>query len=88
MKKPSEWTIRHYAGITAGILLLILIIQNRHPVTLRFFWGQFELSMLLFLPLVFAGGMVAGYAIRRKKNKPRNEEEEEKKPVAKETAIK
>ena len=77
MKKPSQWTFRQYAGIAAGLLLLVLLFQNRHPVTLYFLWGKFDLSMLFFLPLVFVGGMVAGYAIRRKQHKSKEEKKED-----------
>lgn len=66
MKNPIPKSIRREVAVVIGVFLLILMVQNRHPVSLRFFFWDFEITMLLLLPLVGLAGMIAGYALRGK----------------------
>jgi len=54
--------------IAIGILIAligVIIIQNTQVVSVRFLFWEWQMSRVLFIPLVALGGFVAGYLLAR-----------------------
>lgn len=53
-------------AVICSVIILVLIIQNRGPVTLNLLFWNFPISLALLIPFVFLTGMVSGYVLRRR----------------------
>jgi len=49
------------AVLSAGVLGIIILLQNTQVVTLRFLFWKIEMSGIIFLPLVTLAGFAIGY---------------------------
>jgi len=53
-------------AVVLGVLVLVLVIQNRGAVTFNLLFWNFAISLALLIPFVFLLGMVVGYVLRRR----------------------
>ncbi len=58
--KPSHW-----AGITLGVLCLILLIQNAQVVSFNVFFWKISMSRIIAFPLLVLVGAAIGYLLGR-----------------------
>lgn len=66
----SAKKVRTWAAIVSGVLILIVVLQNLHPLPVKILFWQPEIPGIILLPFVFLLGMVVGYIVRRKTAEP------------------
>lgn len=54
---------KQIALITAGILFLILLLQNTHVVMLHFLFWEFGMSQIILIPLILLLGLGVGFFV-------------------------
>ena len=52
--------------VAAGVLFLIILLQNTQVVTLRFLFWEFGMSQIILIPLAVLLGVGVGYILGRK----------------------
>lgn len=60
-KKKAKWIA---IAVLVG-LIGVIVIQNTQVVSVRFFFWEWQMSRVLFIPLVALSGFVAGYLLAR-----------------------
>ncbi len=63
MAMTKKQKIRLWSGVAAAVLIVILIIQNRDPVTTMVFFWEFTISRSLLLIVTLAVGAGLGYYV-------------------------
>jgi uncharacterized integral membrane protein len=51
--------------ITVILLLVVVMVQNAHPVQFRFLNWTYDVSQLLLVLIVFAVGFLSGFAVAK-----------------------
>ena len=55
--------IKHYAGIAAGLILVIFILQNMTVVDVRFLFWHLSVSRAIMIFILLAIGIVIGWLL-------------------------
>lgn len=55
--------IKIFIGIALLFLVILFVLQNVEPVTLQFLLWSFSLSRALMFFIIFALGMIVGWAL-------------------------
>ncbi len=55
------------ALIVAGVLALIVLLQNSEVVTVKFLFWHFAMSQIILLPLTVLAGFAAGFVVGKKR---------------------
>ncbi|NKE69272.1 lipopolysaccharide assembly protein LapA domain-containing protein [Candidatus Manganitrophus noduliformans] len=55
--------IKVFIGITLLFLVILFVLQNVEPVTLQFLLWSFSLSRALMFFIIFALGIIVGWAL-------------------------
>ena len=60
-------TFKKIAIIIFLIMVIIFILQNTQPVTLRFLFWQLTMSRILLYPILLMIGFITGWVFKRQK---------------------
>ncbi len=63
-KSSSGAAVKRALIVILAILVLILLIQNIHVVTVKFLFWQISMSLALLFPLVLIIGLIMGMLIQ------------------------
>lgn len=68
-KKPAKSSIKFKSWVAGvlSVIVLVLVIQNRHPVEVELLFWEFHVSGVILLLFVFLIGIVVGYVVRRRR---------------------
>lgn len=63
MSRCSVRQIKIFIGIALLFLVILFVLQNVEPVTLQFLLWSFSLSRALMFFIIFALGIIVGWAL-------------------------
>jgi uncharacterized integral membrane protein len=59
------------AGLVVGILLLIVLVQNREVVTLHLYFWQISMPQIILIPIVLLIGFAGGFIVAKMTGRPK-----------------
>lgn len=60
-----NWRPKTWLGLALTVLVAVLVLQNTEVVEIRLLFWSLSMSRALLLPLVFAAGLLVGWALHR-----------------------
>lgn len=63
--------VKRLLGLVALLLVTVLVLQNTQVVEIRFLFWTLSMSRALLVPLVFAAGLLVGWALHGPHRPPR-----------------
>ena len=61
----NNWRPKTWLGLALIVLVAVLVLQNTEVVEVRLLFWSLSMSRALLLPLVFAAGLLVGWALHR-----------------------
>lgn len=65
-----NWRAKNWLGLALIALVAVLVLQNTEVVEVRLLFWTLSMSRALLLPLVFAAGLLVGWALHRPRRPP------------------
>jgi uncharacterized integral membrane protein len=59
------------AGLVVGILLLIILVENREVVTLHLYFWQISMPQFILIPVVLLIGFAGGFIVAKLTGRPK-----------------